>query len=687
MTRTPAMNFRADIHGLRGIAILLVVLYHVHVPGFQGGFVGVDVFFVLSGYLITRLLVEELRKTGRIDLLQFYARRARRLLPAAAVVLVCTMAASLLLLSPLEQQNFAGSALATSLYASNLWFAKNATDYLAAPPDYNPFLHTWSLAVEEQFYLVWPMFVLLVGWRWRGATRRLAIAMAVLAATSFIGSVWLTTFAQPWAFFGSPTRAWEFALGGITAIAPPFYLNAWPRFTAALGWLGLAMLVTAGVALNSRIPFPGFAALLPVLGTVFVIVSEERSRHVSALLRARPLSWLGDVSYVWYLWHWPVLVFAQAIVPGLDVAGRAVFGVLSLVLAAATRSMLEDRVRFSPFVVARPAFSVLLALAVTVTNAGATEWWRHAAVREAASTPQQRFSFAQQDNPRVYRDGCHLTYAEVKSPECAFGDSQSRTTIVLFGDSHAAQWFPPLERIAQQYRWRLVSLTKSGCPAADIWPHDPLLGRPYTECDTWRRDSIARVLAMQPALVIVASASVYVDAPEHDRSTGTSSEEWGFGLRRVLDRFSGKGIRTAIMRDSPIPGFDIPTCLARASWRPWLFSAGCDFSRAESQTATVSQSELRAVTGVDGAQIVDISDAICATPVCDAMREGVVVYRDAHHLTASFSASLAPVLGNSLEVMVGAGGSRSAAISSVAEPLKTQPATLAPLRIQGSKGL
>ena len=236
--------------------------------------------------------------------------------------------------------------------------------------------------------------------------------------------------------------------------------------------------------------------------------------------------------------------------------------------------------------------------------------------------------------------------------------------VVKSGDSHAAQWFPALERIAVKQDWRLISLTKSACPAADVALYDERLGRDYTECDTWRRNSVERVLALKPALVIVANSSLYVDSPERGSLIGVSADEWERGVRGMLERFNRERIRAVLLSDSPIPGFDVPTCLARLNWRPSVFSGTCTFRRSDSLSAVVTASEERAAAGT-GVNIVSLSNTICGNPVCDPMLGQYVIYKDDHHLTAGFSASLAPELEASLRPFVASASLKGPAIETV----------------------
>lgn len=650
------MTFRADIQGLRGLAILLVVAYHARLSFASGGFVGVDVFFVLSGYLITGLLFKELSATGTVKLRDFYARRARRLLPASSFVLVTTVLVAVLLLSPLEQLTLAPSAIATALYVSNLFFIRQSTDYLASPPDENPFLHTWSLAVEEQFYLVWPTLILVLSKILR-SRRACALGMGVVTLGSFALNVWLTGFAQPWAFFGSPARMWEFSIGGMAAVLPVAAASRRLFYECACA-AGLAMIIVAAVGFDQTTTFPSVAALLPVIGSTLLVAFGGNSALIASSIQTRPMVWLGDVSYVWYLWHWPARVFAEALVPDLGVRGRVVCGAVSLLIAAASRKLLEDRARFSPWLTARPLTTLALAVLVTMVTVGSSTMWRSSALAASASEPHKRFTQARDDNPIVYADGCHLDYTQVSSPECAFGDTDSDVTIVLFGDSHAAQWFPALETFAKADHLRLVSLTKSGCPSVDVGIRDLSLGRRYKECEEWRHNSMVRIKEIEPALVVLANSSHYfrpsplarseavpttVNKGARELPIASTSADWLAGLERTLHSLEDMHVHTIILRDSPRPGFDGPTCLARLAWRPWLYR-DCQFRRDRAIRQDVADAEDIAARTSQRVSIVDISSAICKSEECDIEKGDLVIYRDYHHLTASFSASLAPSL-------------------------------------------
>jgi peptidoglycan/LPS O-acetylase OafA/YrhL len=368
----PTAGFRPDLEGLRAVAVVLVLLYHASVPGFSGGYVGVDVFFVLSGFLITGLLLREVRRTGTISLPNFYARRARRLLPASALVLLVTIVATAFMMPPLRVPEVAGDAASAALYVSNMRFAFQATDYLQAELAPSPVLHFWSLSVEEQFYVFWPAIVLLLARRGGDVGRRIGIAAGAIAVVSFGLSLWLTGANQPWAFFSLPTRAWELGLGAFLAIGAAHLARIPVRPAAVMAWMGLAMVALSGIVLSTSTPFPGVAALLPTIGSALMIAGGFRQ---SALAPGRWLStavpsFLGRISYSLYLWHWPLLVLpAVALGTALPWWARGALVLLAVVLAAATQRWVEDPLRRGIRIGTLPRRNLAMAGALTLVVA------------------------------------------------------------------------------------------------------------------------------------------------------------------------------------------------------------------------------------------------------------------------------------------------------------------------------
>ena len=360
---------RNDIEGLRAVAVLLVLLFHADLFGVTGGFVGVDVFFVISGFLITGLLLRERRSSGTISLRDFYARRVRRLLPASALVLVVTLFGSVLLAPPLLVPQIAHDVTAAALYVSNMSFAAQATDYFAAGSAPSPVLHFWTLGVEEQYYLLWPALILLIT---RGAdrpVRRVALAVVAIFAASLAFAVWLAGISLPWAFFSLPSRAWELALGGMLAVFEPQLARIRPSWMAGAGWAGLAMIAAAGLLVTGASAFPGVASLPPTIGAALVIVggTVPHRRSPARLLGSPVPRFIGRVSYSVYLWHWPLLVLpALAVGAPLPAPARLVLALASIPLAAATSRYLEDPLRRGRLIGTKPRWNLAMAGAIAL---------------------------------------------------------------------------------------------------------------------------------------------------------------------------------------------------------------------------------------------------------------------------------------------------------------------------------
>ncbi len=366
--------FRGDIEGLRGISIALVLLFHARIAGFNGGFVGVDVFFVISGFLITGLLVREVEEKGKISLAQFYARRARRLLPAAALVLIVTLLASYFLLPDFLVRGIAVDIAAAALYVSNMNFAYHATDYFAPSAVPSPVLHYWSLSVEEQFYLFWPAIVLLVTRKARLPRINIRAALIAIGISSFVFAIWLLKFNAPWAFFSLPTRAWELALGGLLAVSKSSLAKIPKSVAGICRWLGVSGVFFSALFLKESAPFPGVPALIPTISAALVIAAGARSIQPlpTRLLESAPLRFLGRISYSLYLWHWPLLVLPAALsIAPLTLAQRILLALGSIVLAAITQRFVEDPLRKGRAIGIKPRWNLITAMTVALTVAAA----------------------------------------------------------------------------------------------------------------------------------------------------------------------------------------------------------------------------------------------------------------------------------------------------------------------------
>jgi len=638
-------GFRPDIEGLRGIAVLIVVAFHCGIPGFQGGFVGVDVFFVLSGYLITGLLVNEIQRSSRLNLLNFYARRVRRLLPACALTLLITLIVGAFLLAPAEL-SFAGrAARATALYISNLFFARNAADYFAPNVQSNPMLHTWSLAVEEQFYLFWPLLIMLGLQRMR-STRTLVTALLSVTLASLAACVWFTAHSGTFAFYQLPARAWEFGIGGLAVLLQPGRLRISARTWSGMGWIGVLLILASAALISASADFPGVIALAPVLGTVLALISgaELPNAGVGTLLGSAPLQLLGKLSYSWYLWHWPFLVLSKALLPNITVVGKISVALLSFLVAAITHYTVENPIRFHPYLISRPARAIYMAAAITVCSLAAAVWSMKYATRLAVSPQMTRITAAVDDIAAMPREACVTLGESSEVKVCEFGKQSVTTSLVLFGDSHAIQWFNPLREMTEAKGWRLTTIVKSGCPATDIKP--PERTQEFVaKCEEWRANAIRRILSLRPSIVFIGNASVYLNRRENAADgTGISLQEWQEGTARTLQALSAGGVRAAVMRDTPRLLFDVPTCLARSVRHSWYPGGSCSMAEARVVDPAIFDAEKTAAQGLENIHFIDMIDQLCQKSVCSAVQGGEIVYRDDSHLTGSFAERLRPVL-------------------------------------------
>jgi peptidoglycan/LPS O-acetylase OafA/YrhL len=717
--------FRPDLEGLRGVAILLVVLCHVGIPGAGAGFVGVDVFFVLSGFLITGLLVGEYERNGRLDLRAFYARRARRIVPAAVLVLACTLLAAQMLVSPLDLPGIADDVLAAGLSVANVHFALQATDYFA-PVDASPVLHYWSLGVEEQFYLLWPLILIAAS---RIARPRVAmtIATGLILIGSFVLSNAMTASSGPWAYYSLPTRAWQLAAGGLLALAAPMFARL-PGFPARIvGWLGVGLLLAALAVIEPTTEYPGLAALLPTLGAVAIIASGGGAGSPGSIaLSLAPMRWLGRISYSLYLWHWPILVLGSVALgvggaameegaPGADIPARIGLVLLAIVVAWASWRLVEEPVRRArgwrvgplrgfglagaavlSLVIASATLGVVAGQTVatasvdggadqdaaaffpplatddpdpepsSVTDGGfpvPTVAGTASPAASAPPTPSPRPSAtpgqpaasrtsgalpeglvpslgrARNDGDPLLGDGCALSLAGTRPPACVYGDPHGKLTVALVGDSHAQHWFPALDLIARRQGWRLVPLTKFSCVFVDLRIWSPNLKREYTECETWRENVVDRLVQLRPDLVIISSNRWLPVINDSD----TDPERQGDAMARLIRRIHAP---VAIIVDTPRSEFDVPACLAANR----TAIEHCVTSRSAALTWRHLRREKQAARDT-GATIVDMSKAICPSDPCPPIIGNRLVYRDNHHLTATFARSLAGALAAALPVI------------------------------------
>lgn len=646
VSKTSNAEFRPDIEGLRGLAILAVVGFHAGVPGLVGGYVGVDVFYVLSGYLISRLILIDLARSNTVSFTNFYARRARRLAPAAALVLVATLVLSAVVNAPLELPNIARSGQSAAVYLSNFRFARASIDYFGANASVDPFLHTWSLAVEEQFYLVWPLLLLvihslatrLVPSRVRMAT---GIAMAVVTIASLALCIVLTRRVQPWAFYASPPRFWEFGIGALATLVPARVGRSLTS-TRAIPFVFLAAVLVPCVTFRSLALFPGWIATIPVLGTAGLLrVGATAPRHLLAqLLGHRSMQWIGRHSYSWYLWHWPLIIAARIVWPNASIVISLAASGASLLLAVATFRLLEHPVRASTWLRRRAVVSIAMAFVLAGIGLLSVQALRRYTKHVMARPAQQRYADAKVDNPRVYGDKCTVPFLALRPEhDCVYGDPSSAKNVVLVGDSHAAQWFVPIEKIATAHGWRLTVRIKDSCPPIPLEIYSDRLHRIYGECARWRDEVLREIVDQHPALVIMSSSDAYVRETDETRLT---IDDYRLGLHALRSRLDAAHVPFVWIADTPSTGVNVPVCLSRRD-AAMFGRSDCTFQRATAWKPAVRDAQ-QEILGSD--RVIDLSASFCAPTAlrCDVERDGMVLYRDNNHLTATFAATFGPAL-------------------------------------------
>ncbi|SHG86554.1 Peptidoglycan/LPS O-acetylase OafA/YrhL, contains acyltransferase and SGNH-hydrolase domains [Geodermatophilus nigrescens] len=683
---------RIEIQALRALAMSLVVLYHVVPLRVPGGYVGVDVFFVVSGFLITAHLLREVERTGRVRLAQFWARRARRLLPASLLVLVASAVATVVWVPQTYWQGWLREVGASALYVENWLLAGDAVDYLAHTNAASPAQHYWSLSTEEQFYLVWPLLVVAAAWVAvrAGVHRRLAVGVLFGALTvgSFLYSLATTVSSPPDAYFTTPARAWEFGLGGLLALVAATPPEGREKLRTLVSWAGFGAIAYSAFAFTALTPFPGTAALVPVLGTVAVIWAGAPRWDWSPTTLADfgPVRFLGDVSYSAYLWHWPLVVILPFAL-GHEMGTTAKLAVLAatVVLGWATKVWVEDPVRTGTPLARRgngTTFLATLVATVLVVGCAAGGWFyvqsevdkaRAAAAAYAAggdpcfgagaTDPANGCGdpyayegdaanpiFAKSDLPQGF--SCLSVLAETDVVTCRFGSADPVETVALLGDSHTASLYEAMETVAERKDWAVVTYMKAGCPALAS-SQLPAVGQPAEErpaCGEWGEAAIQQI-ADDPSISRVFT-SYRSDVYRYEDESGALHAEIPADLvAGSLQRLADAGKDVTVIRAVPTtngfhPGPELvnleasaPDCIARVS--------GTDDPCAGPRDVRLSPDRIvQAVEelGDDRISVLDLTDVFCDEQTCHELIGGVIVYFDGSHLTATFSRTLGQVI-------------------------------------------
>lgn len=658
-----SQGFRSDIQGLRAIAVMLVVLYHAHLPYLTGGFVGVDIFFVISGFLITGHIVKSLNR-GKFSFADFYSRRVRRILPASLVVLVASLAVAWLVVPPLQLARISRDAAWTAMYIPNLLFAREGTDYLSQPEP-SIFQHYWSLGIEEQFYLLWPLIL----WAVYKATKRNVNAVigtvVVLVVASFVGSVLLTQTNQPWAFFLLPTRAWELGVGGLVALALAH--REW-KFRAVtrgiVGSVSLIALLAIALTFNDSTPFPSYYAALPVFATAAIIFVGPYEGVLAAILQNRAALWIGAISYSVYLVHWPMLVIPQAANSWMQ--PLELWQSLLLAAAAIPVGWLCYRFVETPFrkpkiktigdkkvTIVWPPLIAAIMCGVLVAGIAVVGMRSIAPANLSAGQPAAAFEPStnptsapfvgdnlsvrlqdfQSEKAIPSGQGCNLTtVASEGPPECTYGSNPDAPTVALVGDSHAAQWAPALEAIAESGDIFLTAHTRSGCPASEKAPLTP--GSESAACMKWKKAVTEILNDSPPDLILLASSFGANNEP--------TAQNYERGMRDLIEALP-ESSTIGIVADTPRFVGDPVSCLSGEPNDP----EACAVDREVGLKDLLRAVDEELVEDY-GLTLLDFTDYVCAE-TCPVVQGNVLVFKDQHHLSKTFSLAMAPTVADKIQ--------------------------------------
>jgi peptidoglycan/LPS O-acetylase OafA/YrhL len=669
----PTSSFRGDIEGARGLAIILVVLYHADIAMLAGGFIGVDVFYVMSGFVITRVVLKEIRETKDLSVSLFVARRIRRLLPASALVLISTIILGFFILGPLALQRLLSDAQAVSMYWANMHFAMSGQDYWHTTDDPSPLLHYWSLAVEEQFYIVWPLIMLV----FRASPGKRQAFLVFVAVISFYLSYTLTYTSLQLAFYSLPARAWEMICGALVAewnghvIKLPATLRAW------MSGLGLFAILACALTYSGTTIFPGVSVIVPVAATVGLLCGDD-SMAPGKLLGTPWMRWFGAISYSLYLWHWPAIVYATLLMSGSPFNASVFAGLLGAVgclpVAILCYRFVEDPIRSSKSLTTKRTLIMGLLISCScLTFTWTSRLFLPPLVGQGPPAQAHRVSRLQ-DFHQVLENASHLEQVPVnlfppvdqplsdlfQIPSCMFssenqpsleylfskcvmGDTTSAVTVFLVGDSHAGHWVPVIDILAKANHWRLHIFYMGNCPgiytAVNSGANNDM--KHVETCDKLHALVEEQAEKLRPIFIFF---SHYYGQPPADRAL-SSTEAIEAGYTRLLPRLLDLKIFPIIIGDTPSCNLAFPTCLSKH-----MDSANqCGCSREQGVKQKFIDLEQKLATKFKVA-FIDSTELFCGLTFCPAVVGNLITIIDMTHAGKTYMELVAPLFSELLQL-------------------------------------
>jgi len=647
--RTQEKKFRPELEGIRAVAALLVAVYHIWLGSVSGG---VDVFFIVSGYLITTSLLSRMDRQGRINFSEYLLGLGKRLFPIAFIVILFTTVFSILILPKSRWVETIPEVFSSAFYFQNWHLANNAVDYLGQNNVASPFQHFWALSIQGQFYITWPLVISVIYFIAKKILKT-PVRKTLLSVLSFIFivsisySVHITNDNQPWAYFDTFARAWEFSLGGILALLIP-YLRFHKFVSFVIGWLGLAIIAFTGILLPVSNVFPGYAALLPTSGVMLVIIAAETGSHfgVERILGSRPFLYFGSISYGFYLWHWPILIFYYAYFGKESVSNLAGIIILlsTFVLSILSIKLLETPVRKINVKQSKIKMSgILVAFILPVVIVGVS--WMvyvdqsqarldeyslvdHPGARSISNniTPSSKIKpipsaiEAKGHLPSFYgKENCSSSGTSSKVTTCSLGELENPDyTIALVGGSHSGHWFPALEKMSENLNLQIDVYIKDACR----FSNDDFDGLLTESCMEWN-DNLMEPLMSNPPDLVFTTANINIEdtIPEGYLSKWKELQ----GITKVF-----------AVRDNPRMNVDIPLCVEENG------ADQCSSPREDALSAIPPWENTENIS--DNVYFADMSEYFCDDETCHSVIGNVLVYRDRHHISTIYSETMAPAL-------------------------------------------